>query len=786
MSQQDSLLHQIGQDIDNYNTFSPIEKVYLHTDRSFYVGGEDLWYSAYLVLGPFHLPSQRSKVLHVDLVAPDGSIVLSQTQSVNSGRGRGSMEVSSDLLPGKYRLRAYTDWMRNFKDDFFFAKEITVLGEKDIKFHAPQINSGEIDLQFFPEGGHAVAGLVGKVAFRAVGRDGLPCKVEGHILDSERAPIAFFKSFYDGSGSFAFTPKAGEHYTAELVDGQFFTFPEVIEEGYAMTVNNLDTGKVKVIIRSSPGIEHKAFYLIGTIRNQVYYQGRFEMNGKKSVKFELPTRDLPGGVMAITLLDNLGNPLCERVVFIPEQDNLSLSVQMDAKVLKRRSKLGFDIHVENENGEPVQMDLSVSITDVGKALRDPNGRNISSYLLLESDISGSIPFPGLFLSGDSRDSRARLDLVMLTHGWRKYNHESFRNDEYKKYKFPFLQGIALTGTARKENGKPLENVKINLFGQSKSGIEIALDTTDEKGCFRMDGITLEDSIRIVLSAFNEKGSKLFFDASLEKEFTEPPLASALPVVCEDTIQQEDDVPSLEEKYWEFSRQKALWDSLYKTNSTIQLEEVVVEANKVELEMKPATPSVYEVIPDATVYTDARTFDIFQLLNTVSGLWILRSGIEASVSVRGESTIWMLDGNFTSINEILSLPVSCIERIEVLKTVASRAVFGLRGSGPMILVYTKLGGYVEKESALQFTLFGHDGSKEFYVPKYDEERDNPRPDERATLYWSPSIKTDDNGNASFEFFNSDNARQIQVCVEGVTPGGKPVFFIGDFGGGRCCQ
>ncbi|PHQ59908.1 MAG: hypothetical protein COC08_08070 [Maribacter sp.] len=54
--------------------------------------------------------------------------------------------------------------MRNFDADFFFTKTIKVFNKKN----TPPLSiekEDKIDLQFFTEGGYAVANLIGQVAF---------------------------------------------------------------------------------------------------------------------------------------------------------------------------------------------------------------------------------------------------------------------------------------------------------------------------------------------------------------------------------------------------------------------------------------------------------------------------------------------------------------------------------------------------------------------------------------------------------------------------------------------
>ena len=124
----------------------------------------------------------------------------------------------------------------------------------------------------------------------------------------------------------------------------------------------------------------------------------------------------------------------------------------------------------------------------------------------------------------------------------------------------------------------------------------------------------------------------------------------------------------------------------------------------------------------------------------------------------------------------------VERVEVLKG-PSAALYGVRGGNGIILIYTKTaeGEAYDPTVSPQFTISGHTAEKEFYAPKYDvKQHDYNIPDYRATIYWNPSITTDENGNAQGEFFNSDSAKQVQVEAEGISTNGIPGVLLETFG------
>ncbi|MBK7938070.1 MAG: hypothetical protein IPJ82_13695 [Lewinellaceae bacterium] len=87
-------------------------------------------------------------------------------------------------------------------------------GQQEAISRAVPIVLNKIDLQFFPEGGDAVAGLPCRMAFKALNEFGKPADVEGTVVNSRGEQVCAFSSYHDGMGAFDFIPKAGERYEA--------------------------------------------------------------------------------------------------------------------------------------------------------------------------------------------------------------------------------------------------------------------------------------------------------------------------------------------------------------------------------------------------------------------------------------------------------------------------------------------------------------------------------------------------------------------------------------------
>jgi uncharacterized protein YfaS (alpha-2-macroglobulin family) len=102
------------------------EKVYLHTDKPYYAIGDDIWFKAYVVDAQNLMPTAESKILYVDLINGRDSVKKTLRIPLIAGFGSGNFELKDSLREGNYRLRAYTTWMRNFGEAYFFDRTIKI------------------------------------------------------------------------------------------------------------------------------------------------------------------------------------------------------------------------------------------------------------------------------------------------------------------------------------------------------------------------------------------------------------------------------------------------------------------------------------------------------------------------------------------------------------------------------------------------------------------------------------------------------------------------------------
>jgi len=191
------------------------EKVYLHIDRQFYSCGDDIWFKAYLVNAKTNRLIDNSNNLYVELISPDSRILKRLAIRVRNGLGFGDFRLKDSLPTGNYQIRAYTNWMRNFGEAFFFKREVRIenFTERKNNQKAKSLNDS-VDVQFFPDGGTLLEETFSRIGFKAVDTNGYGCNVRGKIVSSAGDTVATFESSHLGMGSCYLTPKRGVSYIA--------------------------------------------------------------------------------------------------------------------------------------------------------------------------------------------------------------------------------------------------------------------------------------------------------------------------------------------------------------------------------------------------------------------------------------------------------------------------------------------------------------------------------------------------------------------------------------------
>ncbi|HLN74568.1 MAG TPA: hypothetical protein VK205_14850, partial [Prolixibacteraceae bacterium] len=323
--QAQNLVTKANQLNDSYKQ----EKIYLHIDRPSYWANEDLWFKAYLKDSP-----KPDCNLYVELLNDKGNVVYRNTCWVQNGLAYGDMHLADTLSSGMYQVRAYTNWMRNFDEQWFFHRDLLIwnLRDKATPTKPAGLKERKIDFRFMPEGGTFLSGVKNRVAFKAIDPNGKGLDVKGVVLDENGRQVAMIKSGFKGMGSFEISPEPGKKYSAELtIAGDLpmkADLPEALDSGVAISYDANDTSHIRLEIHENGFAGGGKYLLVGQSEGKVCYQEEVSLNAGNGT-IEIDKGKLPTGIVRFTLFGSNNLPRCERLVFINHHDQINLAIEAE-------------------------------------------------------------------------------------------------------------------------------------------------------------------------------------------------------------------------------------------------------------------------------------------------------------------------------------------------------------------------------------------------------------------------------------------------------------------------
>lgn len=104
----------------------PQEKLYVQTDKPYYLGGEDIWFRAYLSDYTSHIPDTTSRYVYTELIDPYGKVISRIKTLPRAGAYYGNIRLQEGLAEGMYRLRSYTSFMKGLGEEYMYLRNIYI------------------------------------------------------------------------------------------------------------------------------------------------------------------------------------------------------------------------------------------------------------------------------------------------------------------------------------------------------------------------------------------------------------------------------------------------------------------------------------------------------------------------------------------------------------------------------------------------------------------------------------------------------------------------------------
>lgn len=759
---EDPILSNILAKFRTYLAERPQEKLYVTLDKDVYLAGEDIWFSTFLVSASGHSRSALSKTIYVEIFNAAKTLIQRRVIYSPEGRSHGDFHLENNLAQGTYTVRGYTNYMKNIGEDFFFIKEIMIINPENNTTIVPV--AAVPDVQFFPEGGELLSNVENQVAFKAIDQNGRGINVAGNIVDETGTVLTKFSSEHNGMGTLRFTPVYGHHYYAAVENIEHsFALPEPLEKGFMLRVTDFGS-EVKITAYSNLKKFSPApclVYLIAQSRGVICYAAKGEIIST-ALGTKIPKSKLPSGITQITLFDGDGIPRCERLFFVNHQDELHLSLSTDKPGYEKSNAVNLMIEATGKNGLPMDGDFTVSVADDTRLSGKQYAATIVNNLLLTSDLHGTVEDPGYYLRDTLPKTKSHVDLLMMTHGWRRFTWKTILKDTLAPIEYFPEKGIAISGKLLKSlSKKPSPDSEVKVMTEQQ---DILVLKTDAAGKFYADELLLPDSTTLFFQTNNAKGKQT------DLQFLLDPFNPPAPLKHSPNVTTQRRVDSLAYEVVAHNNPNL------KGEKTTVLKEVEVTARRIDEEKNKNDVFKIYGTPDATVKMDnippSYTSVLQVLQGRVAGVMVIGN----SVSIRGGGTpLFLLNGMQVDVDMINSIPVGNIESVDILKG-ASAAIFGGRGGNGVIAINLKRGQSYSRPTVGIHTLKypGYYRAREFYSPDYDV---IPIPkdtlDIRNTLYWSPSVRTT-GGKAMIRFFTSGVEANYKIIVEGISSEGTPGY------------
>ncbi len=753
--------------------FQP-ERIHIQFDKPAYAAGETIWFKAYLMAGD--LPSAISKNLYTDWYDANGNLLAHSLFPVVQSGAAGEFIIPDTLSSTAVHVKAYTNWMLNFDTSFLFEKNIT-LTQKTPPKSLVKITVVP-SLRFFPEGGDAVEGLSSRIAFQANDQYGRPVKIKGVVTGSKGAVVDSIKTQHDGMGALRIVYEKGETYTAKWYDEHnavhTTVLPTPLPGGATIEVGASEGKKTFIIRRTDDVAENmKQLHIVATMHQNLVYMANANLLQTSSIGGAIPTASLVSGVLQITLLTNDWKPIAERICYVDNNDAV-LEPQIGFTGLGL-GKRGLNT-IELSMPDSVTGNLSLSVTDKGIGADSSN--NIIAQLLLSGELKGAVYKPQYYFSNSSDSVAKHLDLVMLTHGWRRFNWEAIVAGQMPTIKYPAEKDyLTFSGKIYGANSTQLRSAG-GLFAilQGKdSSRQVVTATIKPDGTFEDPNIVLFDSTKI----YYQFSNKAFGDVS-EVRFMNSIVPAQRRISLDKTKMVSLDTSGNARLRFLASEEARLAELLKGTTLAGVTVTTKVKSPLQKLDEKYASglfqgSDAYQFDLTNDVFANSYQSIFTYLQGKVAGLQITSNGGNTSMSWRGGTPSVYLNEMPTDVSQLSSTSVSDIAYIKVFRP---PFMGGFNGANGAIAVYTKKGGdqQVEKGKGMASKMvIGYTAVKQFYSPNYGTiDPRNEAQDVRSTLYWAPTIlTTTENHRLKFTFYNNDVTDAFRLILEGISSDGRLV-------------
>jgi hypothetical protein len=768
------------------------EKIFIHTNKWYFIAGEELWFRAYCINALSHKIFHRSKIMFVDLVNDNDSVIAQLYLNDQQLKLEGKIVLSSGLEEGYYWLRAYTPGMLKYDQEKICVQPIYILNSRKPaakinyrKQDTSSFNSSPDDMpqiNFYAEGGALISGTNSVVAFSATDKNKNPLFISGYVTDSWDSVVARFTTKMPGLGDFKFYVWRSRKYIAHIKwnDKDFtYSFPLVNQYSSRLSVITQTDNYVQLLVSQGDSVyrKHKLSYVLGLNRDSLC----FAAVGIDMYDFTISKDKFPAGKTTFLLFDENKQLISERDIFI--SDLKKIIITADRKEYNAREKVKLEIFTGDSSRPQAIALLSLAVTDDNIA-----GTNNFMEDQISEIKNDNIDFLQQRDSISKNYTPEQWDLIMLTQK-NNYEDEFIKNENHTIPDTLNTDDLVLNRSRGKivtTKNEPAKNTIVTIL--SKEAKIIKTDTTDEGGKFHFELPEDLDSTQFILQAIDPKGKILNHKIILD------PFRSPVFKTSEKLKQRF--LPAQVETLTHFKTHQL--DTVIIETGKGWLKAVTIKGiRKKELpydESKRIT-NFSRIITGEQLENNSGPNGIVNAILMTIGMHLSDFGINPKssplllvdgVPVDLDNGPQIFDTKKQSAQQQSESPLiqylnrfspSLIDFIEVIKGSES-AIYGIRGANGVISINTtsKLRVQGNFNGLMKYTFTGFFHPPAFNAPNYDlkELKRSADADRRSTIYWNANLFTDKKGYVPVNFFTADAKTNYTVIITGINSTGEILY------------
>ena len=724
----------VSKAFTTYKSKYPATRLHLTFNQPFYAPGDTIFFSAW------HLDeSQKAfpgrQVGTVDLVAEDGHAVKRIHFKIEDGRGTNQLALPKDLDPGSYTVIAYTAWMRNFNDGWFYRKRIEVKGKNDITSAPAPMAAGV-------EGGTLVAGITNHIVVTA---DYPGATVTIRNQSGEEVVSGSLDS--TGVASIDFTPRADAIYTVTGPNSSKAQLSAVKAEGVVMKFSG-----DAFTLTSTGQYQDKELMALFVSQGKVLETRRVKLAGGNG------TLSLPGFMnglyQQVYVMDQAGTVVAERVFASNLSTNDMGTLSVPANVSQR---------------EPVTVTIDLrsaaelSVTAYQEKLFNTVSLKHGFYLA---------ELPDVLLWAEKHDKyQQSLNTFLVTQHWSRINWTEILSTEKKKLSFPNYSILTEKGLVRsRTSGEPApDSTNVIVYLQKNT---MGYDTYTRGGRFEIPfAFDFWDTDYLFVAL--QRNSR---DVTADYEVVFDSDSIQVPAIAPGRQMRTESV------YGSYALNKKLISSSYtyfgsgaRTNDTIRSLNAVFEDELgeidavVDVEKFVVFPTMEDLLREVIPFVQYRKKGMAE---GVRMMLAYPQGNRVSKS----HPLFVVDGVMTRDPKFfMKIKPKDITTVKIVNDPNRLQQLGKIGENGVLLLESKKGNLSDSlRQATNHAVTGLNPSIPFRDVARAKTSSQRIPDLRSTLFWQPKATPDNTGRLELAFTTGDDVGPVKIIVQGLTPEGVPVY------------